>query len=154
MGVSAVLRRALPFFVCALVSVIAGGMLAAATAYSTTQKTAWATAYIVLVSGVAQAVLGAAMGWLAPNARQPITWTSFVLFTLGNVGVLVGQFSGVIALTFVSGAMLMIALILVVVATHRDRAPAHPGALWTFRIIVILLAVSIPVGLTLAALGR
>lgn len=152
-GVSAALQRALPFFISALVCTIAGGLLAAATAYAPTQKTVWATAYIVLVAGVAQGVLGAAMGWLAPNARLPITWTAFLLFTFGNAGVLIGQFTGLLAITFVAGAMLMIALVLIVIATHRDRAPAHPAALWTFRAIVIVLAVSVPVGLVLAALG-
>ncbi|UUT35945.1 hypothetical protein [Microbacterium elymi] len=97
------MRRALPFFVAALVFVVAGGMLAAATAYTTTQKTAWATAYLVLVGGVAQAGLGAAMGWLAQRAGAVLTWTGFVLFTVGNLGVLGGQLSGLVPLTFVGG---------------------------------------------------
>lgn len=151
-GASGALRRALPFFVAALVCVIAGGLLAAATAYVTTQKTAWATAYLVLVGGVAQAVLGAAMGWLAQHARMPLTWAAFVLFTLGNIGVLAGQLSGLLPLTFAGGALLVIALALVIAATRRG-APAHPVLLWAFRIVAVILAVSIPTGLVLAAVG-
>lgn len=151
-GASGALRRALPFFVAALVCVIAGGLLAAATAYVTTQKTAWATAYLVLVGGVAQAVLGAAMGWLAQHARMPLAWAAFVLFTLGNIGVLAGQLSGLLPLTFAGGALLVIALALVIAATRRG-APAHPVLLWAFRIVAVILAVSIPTGLVLAAVG-
>jgi len=151
-GASGALRRALPFFIAALVYVIAGGLLAAATAYVTTQKTAWATAYIVLVGGVVQAVLGAALGWLAQRARMPLTWAAFVLFNLGNLGVLAGQLAGVLALTFAGGALLVIALILIIIATRRG-APAHPVLVWAFRVVAVILAVSIPTGLVLAAVG-
>jgi len=151
-GASGALRRALPFFVAASVYVIAGGILAAATAYVTTQKTTWATAYIVLVGGVAQAVLGAALGWLAQRARMPLVWAAFALFNLGNIGVLAGQLTGLLALTFTGGALLVVALVLVIAATRRG-APTHPVVLWAFRIVVVVLAVSIPTGLVLAAVG-
>ncbi|WP_165310864.1 hypothetical protein [Microbacterium protaetiae] len=151
-GASGALRRALPFFVAALVFVVAGGLLAAATAYSTTEKTAWATAYMVLVGGVAQGVVGAAMGWLAQRARMPLTWAAFALFNLGSIGVLAGQLSGLLALTFTGGALLVIALILIIIATRRG-APAHPVLVWAFRVVAVVLAVSIPTGLVLAAVG-
>jgi len=151
-GASGALRRALPFFVAAAVYVIAGGVLAAATAYVTTQKTAWATAYIVLVGGVAQAVLGAALGWLAQHARTALVWPAFVLFNVGSLGVLAGQLTGVLALTFTGGALLVIALVLIIIATRRG-APAHPVLLWGFRAVAVILAVSIPTGLVLAAVG-
>ncbi|GAA3774505.1 hypothetical protein GCM10022240_27890 [Microbacterium kribbense] len=152
-SVRAALRRALPYFIAAAVCIIVGGALAAATAYVTTQKTAWATAYIVLVGGVAQAVLGAALGWIATHARMPVVWTAFVLWNLANIGVVAGQLTGVIALTFLGGAAFVIALILIIVATLR-AGPAHPVLLWAFRIVVVLLVVSTPTGLVLAALGR
>jgi len=151
-GASGALRRALPFFVAAAVYVIAGGVLAAATAYVTTQKTAWATAYIVLVGGVAQAVLGAALGWLSRHASTRLSQNACALFNVGNIGVLAGQLSGLLALTFAGGALLVAALILVILAA-RHREDAHPALLWTFRVLVVVLAVSIPTGLILAAVG-
>ncbi|HET8928875.1 MAG TPA: hypothetical protein VFN24_13730 [Microbacterium sp.] len=143
------LHRALPFLVAAAISITAGGVLAAATAYVTTQKTAWATAYIVLVMGVAQAGIGAAMGWLAQRASMRAAWIALVLFNLGSIGVLAGQLTGVIALTFAGGALLVAALVMIVAAT-RGGSPAHPVLVWSFRILVVVLAVSIPVGLLLA----
>lgn len=147
------MQRALPFLVAGVVWVIAGGVLAAATAYVTTQKTAWATAFIVLVGGVAQAGLGVAMGWLAQRARLRTAWVAFAVFNLGSVGVLAGQLTAVIALTFAGGAVLVAALVVIVVAT-RNGSPGHPILVWSFRALVILLAVSIPVGLILAVVGR
>lgn len=155
--VSAAVRRALPYLVAAVVYVIVGGALAAATAYVTSEKTAWATAYIVLVGGVAQAGLGAALGWLAPQARPAVNWAAFVLWNLGNIGVLAGQLSDVVAETFIGGGLLVIALVLVIIETAegtRHRAPVHPVWLWAFRGLVVLLAVTIPIGLVLAAIGR
>lgn len=143
------LRRALPFFVAAAVAVTAGGVLAAATASVTTQKLAWATAYVVLVGGVAQAGLGAGMGWLAQRAGMRMAWIGFVLFNAGNIGVLAGQLAGIIALTFAGGALLVAALVVIVVAT-RGGGRRHPVLLWGFRAIVVILAVSIPIGLLLA----
>jgi hypothetical protein len=60
----------LPFLIAGVACIVGGGLLAAASAYVTTQKTAWATAYVVLVGGVAQAALGAAVTWLRPDANR------------------------------------------------------------------------------------
>jgi hypothetical protein len=145
-------RRVLPFFVGSLVCVVAGGLLAAATAYATTQKTAWATAYLVLVGGVAQAGLGVGLARLARPGAGAV-WTAFALFTLGNAGVLAGQLAGVIAATLAGAAMLVAALVAIVVLTRRGPA-AHPAVVWGFRALVILLAASIPTGLVIAVLTR
>lgn len=156
-AVSAAVARALPYLVAAVVYIVAGGVLAAATAYVTVEKTAWATAYIVLVGGIAQAGLGAALGWLAPQARPGVNWAAFVLWNLGNIGVLAGQLTGVVAETFIGGGLLVVALVLVIVETAeggRHRAPVHRGWLWAFRGLAVVLAVTIPTGLVLAALGK
>jgi len=152
-GAPGALRRALPFFICALVCVIVGGLLSAAAAYIITQKIAWAVAYIVLVAGVAQAGLGAALGWLAQRARPAVVWAAFVLWNLGNIGVVAGQLSGALAATMAGGALLVVALVLTIIASRRG-APTHLLLLWGFRVLVVVLAVSIPTGLVLAALGR
>lgn len=156
-AVSAAVSRALPYLIAAVVYVIAGGVLAAATAYITSEKSAWATAYIVLVGGVAQGALGAALGWLAPRGRAAVNWAAFVLWNLGNIGVLAGQLTTATAATFIGGGLLVIALVLVIVETAeggRHHKLAHPGWVWAFRGVVVVLAVTIPIGLTLAALGQ
>ncbi len=155
----------LPLLLAGLACVIAGGLLAAATAYVSTQKTAWATAYLVLVGGVAQLGLGAAIAWLAPAARRRRAWPAFVGWNLGNAGVLAGQLGGLVVLTDAGSALLVIALVLVLTSTLRS-APARPSAehgpdarsiaqrypllLWAFRTLLVILAAGIAVGTALA----
>lgn len=152
-----------PFLIAGVACIIAGGLLAAATAYVTTQKTAWATAYIVLVGGMAQVALGAAVAWLAPTAPRRSAWWVLVGWNLGNAGVLTGQLAGILILTDIGTAILVAALVTVLVAVGgwggrggRGTAaavPPHPGVLWSFRGLVILLAVTMPIGVVLAHLG-
>jgi hypothetical protein len=152
-----------PFLVAGVACIIAGGLVAAATAYVTTQKTAWATAYIVLVGGVAQIGLGAAVAWLAPTAPRRAAWWTFAGWNLGNAGVLSGQLAGILILTDIGTAILVAALVTVLAAVGGWRgrgarasatgAPEHPGVLWAFRGLVILLAVTMPIGVILAHLG-
>lgn len=152
-----------PFLVAGIGCIVAGGLLAAATAYVTTQKTAWATAYLVLVGGMAQIALGAAVSWLAPHAPRRLAWWAFAGWNLGNAGVLVGQLAGVLLVTDLGTAVLVAALVVVLVAVgswgHAGSrgpatAPPHPRVVWAFRGLVILLAVTMPIGVVLAHIGN
>lgn len=170
----------LPFLIAGIICVIAGGLLAAATAYVTTQKTAWATAYIVLVGGIAQIGLGAGVAWLAPLAPPRWAWWAFIGWNVGNAGVLTGQLAGVVALTDVGTIILVASLIVVLIAARSHRgpiqepvtvtqarqvspgdqpdfylplSPAHPAVLWAFRALIVLLAVTMPIGVVLAHLS-
>jgi hypothetical protein len=151
-----------PFLIAGVACIVAGGLLAAATAYVTTQKTAWATAYIVLVGGMAQVALGAAVAWLAPTASRRLAWWAFAGWNLGNAGVLGGQLGGVLLLTDLGTVVLVASLVAVLVAARSRRgAPGraagspspHPSVLWAFRGLVVLLAVTMPIGVILAHLG-
>lgn len=149
-----------PFLTAGIACIVAGGLLAAATAYVTTQKTAWATAYIVLVGGVAQAALGAAVAWLSPRADQRWAWISFVGWNLGNAGVLGGQLAGLLILTDAATVVLVASLIVVLMAVRNRHSedgapikPPHPAVLYLFRALVVLLAVTMPIGVALAHLS-
>ena len=147
--------RALPHYIAGAAQVIIGGLLAAVTAHATTQKTAWATAYVVLVGGVAQIILGWAFTELAPRTKPKWSWSVFVAWNLGNLGVLLGQLTGSLLVTDVGSAVLAVGLILTLVATWRDaknRDVPHPILLLGFRIVMVVLAISIPIGVVLAHL--
>jgi len=155
----------LPFLIAGVACLVGGGLLAAATAYVTTQKTAWATAYVVLVGGVAQVALGAAVTWLRPDADRRSGIAAFVCWNLGNAGVLTGQLAAVVPLTDLGSGLLVVALALVLAATIRrvpsrglasygpvpaHRAAPHPGLLWAFRVLLVILLAGIVVGTVLA----
>lgn len=150
-----------PYIVAGFTCIVAGGLLAAATAYVTTQKTAWATAYIVLVGGIAQIGLGAAVAWLAPTAPRRFAWWAFIGWNIGNACVLAGQMTGVLLVTDLGTVVLIAALVIVLIAAGDRGArggaekamPPHPAVLWAFRSLVLLLAVTMPIGVILAHIG-
>ncbi|MBN9609205.1 MAG: hypothetical protein BGO26_03935 [Actinobacteria bacterium 69-20] len=153
----------MPYLFAGAVCIIGGGVLAAATAYASTEKTAWATAYLVLVGGVAQVFLGAAVSWLTPKAPARNAWLAWAGWNIGNAGVLTGQLTALIALTDVGTALLVASLVLVLASGHgvgsglrAAAATTHrlrPRMLLAFRIVVVLLAVSMVVGVILAHVG-
>lgn len=149
------IRAVTPLLTVGGACVVGGGLLAAATAYSTTQQTAWATAYLVLVGGVAQIGLAGGLGWLTSLVDRRVVWAVVALWNIGNAAVVAGQLASIPASTFAGAAALLAALLGVVAQTRRAGvAPAHPLALWGFRGLVVLLAVSIPIGLVLAVVGH
>jgi hypothetical protein len=158
----------LPFACAGVVCLVGGGLLAAVTADVTTQQTAWATAYQVLVGGVAQVALGAAVTWLRPDAERRWGWIAFTAWNLGNACVLAGQLADVVVVTDVGSVLLVVALAVVLVSTVRrppgrgaasyrptveHLAMRHPALLWAFRVLIVILLVGIVVGTALAHLG-
>lgn len=82
---------AAPYTVLAAAAVVAGGVLAAAVAHAPTQPLVWLASYLVLVVGVAQYLLGKGQAHVAATApRASVSWSRWLLFNLGNVGVIVG----------------------------------------------------------------
>lgn len=153
---SAPLRQQLPFLITGAALVIAGGLLAAATAYVTTQKTAWATAYIVLIGGVVQIVLGVALAVLAPRVTSALQWLIFAAFNLGNIGVLAGQLTATVILTDLGILVFAASLALAFIATRRGsggEASPHPGWQIAFRVLLAFLTLSLLTGLVLAHLA-
>lgn len=146
-----------PFTALGISCVVAGGLVAAATAPTPSTHGSWAAAYLVLVAGVAQVTLGWGQAALAPHVpargrvvAQAGTWN------LGNAAVLAGTLTGVLPLVDAGGVVLVVSLALLADAV---RGSALQGAgprrwpLYGFRLLVIVLLVSIPTGLVLARVG-
>jgi hypothetical protein len=146
-----------PFTVLGVGCVVAGGLVAAATAPVPSTHGSWAAAYLVLVAGVAQVALGWGQAALAPHlpargrvVAQVGTWN------LGNAAVLVGTLTGVLSLVDLGGVVLMIGLALLADAVRggvRQDARSQRWRLYGFRLLVVALLVSIPTGLVLARIG-
>lgn len=151
-------RAALPFAVAGTACTVAGGLVAAVTATAPSERGAWAAAYLVLVAGVAQVALGAGQAWLAPSPPAPrLVAAQFTGWNSGNAAVLAGTLLSATPLVDIGGAVLVVALALLVHGTRGARA-GGAGALaarrrWSlhaFRLLVVVLLVSVPIGLVLA----
>lgn len=135
----------------ATVAVAAGGFVAAAGGVAPTRHLSWATAYLVLVWGLCQAVLGIGQFLVAPRTSSParvVTW-QFVTFNLGNAGVLVGTLAGYTFVLDAGSAVLLVALALFTWAT-RSVAGGPRMAILAYRAVLIVLVASVPAGIVLA----
>lgn len=140
---------AAPMVTAGVLSVVAGGLLAAATASVTTRELAWLTAYLVLVAGVAAVALGLGQAYLsaaAPSVR--LVYAELVVFYLANALVVVGTLADRQALTDLGGVLLVIALAGFVYGA-RGATGSRPWRLHAYRAVVLILLVSIPIGLVL-----
>jgi hypothetical protein len=80
-----------PFKVLGALAIIAAGLIAAAIAYHPTKPIVWMVAYLVLVVGVVQYVLGTAQASLSARELPPaMIWGQWVLLNLGHAGVIAG----------------------------------------------------------------
>ena|SRR6185437_4671719 len=146
------LRRATPFVGIGAASIVAGGLIAGATARHPTEHEAWAVAFLVLVCGVAQIALGLGQSLLATTvpARHTIV-TELVAFNAGCALVLVGTVAGRLVLTEAGSALLALALVLL----FRAVGVAGVRAGWLvnlYRALIAIVLVSIPIGLVIAHL--
>ncbi|MFP5313467.1 MAG: hypothetical protein ACLGH7_13865, partial [Actinomycetes bacterium] len=144
------LRSAVVFGSVALLSVVAGGLVAAVTGPLQLEHGSWAAAYLVLVGGVAQGALGLGQYVLAPYrfagwkiAAQLVAWNAASAAVIG--GTLIGNPWIVDA-----GGILLVAALALMLSTVRTPATAPGWGLRGYRVLVAVVAVSVPVGLVLA----
>ncbi len=145
-------RSVTPFAVVGSLSIIAGGLISAASAPSPSYTASWAVAYLVLVAGVAQLVLGVAQAQLAlkqPSVR--VIAAEAIAFNLANAAVLIGTLIASTALVNAGAVLLIIALALFLWSV---QGPGHHNkwVLYGFRFMIAIIAVSTPIGLVIAHL--
>lgn len=149
-------RRMVPFVVPGVLGVVVGGLLAAVIAPAPTERATWAVAYLVLVWGVAQVGLGVGQGLCASRLPTGLVGAQVTGWNLGCAAVVAGTASGVPAVTDVGAAVLAVTLILLArgltggLASRRAGVPSW--ARWSYGLLITVLLVSIPVGLTLLRL--
>jgi hypothetical protein len=145
---TSVWRPVLPYLAVGAGCVIAGGLVAAATAHAPSQQASWAAAYLVLVAGVAQ--IGLAAGRILLSVGRPSpgrTHAELIAWNLGNAAVIAGTLTDRPLVVDLGGALLVGSLGL---ATLGVRG-GHRWLRRLYRALVVILLVSIPVGLLLAA---
>ncbi|MPV35994.1 hypothetical protein GB881_02840 [Georgenia subflava] len=144
------------FALLGLVAIIAGGFVAAVTGPTGFTEGSWVAAYLVLVAGVAQLCLGMGQALLAavPPSKRRRGW-QLVLYNVANVAVLFGTLSGSVAVVVAGGALLLVALALFLAAVRRPRTQpphTHSWYLTLYRILLVILGVSVPAGVVLSVL--
>ena len=142
-----------PLFAVGGAAIVAGGLVAAATAPSPSEKGSWAAAYLVLVVGVAQIGLGAGQAALSTATLSTrILGTETIGWNVANAAVMAGTLSNVVSLVDIGGTLLVATLAMFATQVRGGEA-AFGGRRWptyVFRGLVVVLLISIPVGLVLA----
>lgn len=132
-------------------SVIVGGLLAAVTSPLHLAHGSWAAAYLVLVNGVAQIALGKTQAALAGSPSRRAAASELVAWNTGSAAVIGGTLVRLPLIVDVGGLLLIIALAMMI-ATVRGKTAGPRWALWTYRVVLVVVLVSIPIGLVLAHL--
>ena len=141
-------RAALPFAVLGAAAIIAGGLVAAAVARRPVQHLVWMSAYLVLIVGVAQYVFGVGQARLSQRApSRPLVWTEWVVFNLGNAGVIVGTLLGRFGVVFAGTLLFAAGIALFLVGA---RGSWRSGWLAGYRVLLGLILASSLVGLALS----
>lgn len=149
---SAASRRSLavPFVAIGLACIVAGGLIAGLMARRASEAESWAVAFLVLVSGVAQMAVGVGQASLATAVpRRAVVALQLVAYNAGCALVLLGTLADRLVLTDAGGAALALALVLLLLGVR----PADAHARWpvhVYRLLIVIVLVSIPVGLVLA----
>lgn len=132
-------------------SVVVGGLVAAVTGPLVLSKGSWLAAYLVLVCGVPQYLMGRVTAhWGVVRAG----WLLLVSWNVGNAAVLAGTLLAVRWLVDAGGMFLLVPLIVVLRALLGRPLPGDVvkiSELWRWLLIVFLFAlvISIPIGLVL-----
>lgn len=144
--------RSTPFRVLGAAWVVSGGLVAAVTGPMRLEHGSWSAAYQVLVAGVAQYAFGAAQTALAPvqPSRRKVL-AELAAWNIGSAAVIGGTVVRMPLIVDGGGLLLVVALALMI-HTVRGKGSGPKWALWTYRILLVVILVSIPIGLTLAHL--
>jgi hypothetical protein len=142
----------LPFRVLGTAWIIAGGLTAAVTGPLSLENGSWAAAFSVLIGGVAQYAIGvvqSALVSLQPSRR--VVTAELAAWNLGGAAVILGTVVTQPLIVDFGGLLLVVALALMVL-TVRGKGAGPVWAMWTYRVLLIVILVSIPIGLILAHL--
>lgn len=139
------------FYAAGVFFVTVGGLVAAATSPLGLHKGSWLAAYLVLVCGMALATIGRAQAAFAQRRVPMLVWRSqFLSWVVGNALVIAGSLNANPQPAVIGGILLM-ATIGLSAWILGDGALRSCGG-FAYVILLLLLAASIPIGLTLAYL--
>lgn len=143
----------IPFAVVGMMGVIGGGIAAAVTGPTDWDQGAWFAAFVVLVVGVAQIGLGvgqAALGSTVPSkvavAAQVATWN------VGCAFVVAGTLASSPLVATVGSLIVLVCLAIAgkIAVGHSALDGTARLALALYRLLLVVLVVSTPIGIALS----
>ncbi len=147
------LAAGMPFALFGVAAVLAGGGISAACANAPSRQLMWLVGYLVLVVGLMQVILGAGQAWLAqvPPAAG-LFWGQWLLFNLGNAGVIAGTLLGQPRLVTLATLVFALALAGFLLGVRHSR---HAGWAAAYRVVlgVVFLSACIGIALSLRSHG-
>lgn len=148
--------RNAPFLITGAAGMVAGGFVAAVAGAVTWGHGAWTAAFVVLVVGVAQVVLGAAQAALAPKLLAPgLIAVQYALWNLGCAGVIAGTQIDTPIVVAVGSVLFLGALAISesAVRFHSDLDGTPRTLLTIYRVLLAILLVSVFIGIILSIVG-
>lgn len=144
-------RSTLPFVAVGIAAILLGGLIAAAVAHEPSRNMVWMVAYLVLVAGLAQIAFGLGQIVLADKTIGTVLVVSeFLLFNLGNAGVISGTITETLIPVAIGTALLLFGLGLFL---YGSRGQGHTRLRGGYRVLLAIIAIGALVGLTLSALS-
>ncbi|KAA0911075.1 hypothetical protein [Pusillimonas sp. ANT_WB101] len=141
-----------PFKTMGVIAIIAAGLIAAAIAHRPTQPLVWMVAYLVLVTGVVQYVLGAGQASLTarPLAMSTI-WGQWVLLNLGHAGVIAGTLLSNFVILILGTVLYDLAMLWFAWCVRGGMPGLRRTGYW---LLIVVMAASSFVGVALSQLSK
>lgn len=138
---------ATPFHIIGISAIILAGMLSAFLAHEPTRHAMWAVAYLILVVGVTQVVIGTAESHYSVFKRPAYAISILLLYNFGNIAVISGTIAGIAIVIITGSLMVMTAMLGCLLSFGRKPRLALE---WAYVLVITIVFLSAPVGVLLA----
>jgi hypothetical protein len=143
-------RSTVMFLASASVLIVAGGAVAAVNSATPFGHGSWLAAYLVLVGGVSQGILGAGrLALHAPPLTRAVPAAQLALWNIGSLAVPAGVLGDAPTLV-TAGSVALLSALALFAAEARGRRRDVRGRALAYLAIVVGLAVSVVIGSALA----
>lgn len=140
------------FFVTGSTAILIAGLLSAFSAHTPSEFIMWACAYLILIVGGVQLLIGYVPSKQRSMPSRSLAWAIYLSFNMGSIAVLFGTAIKTVSpiapyLVGVGGLAVAISLVFCLLSARR-----LPASLLTTSYVIILgtVLISVPIGLILS----
>lgn len=137
------------FLLTGALAILVGGLVAAYSAKQLSRLATWTSAYLVLIVGLFQAVIGVALHYLLKDPSSLLIALAFTMYNLGNAGVLLGtvyknRTKNHRLIVDGGGGLLVISMVILIILAWGN---ATTWQLVLFYVVAMIILISVPIGL-------